>query len=263
MGSLGTITFLLASVLGGGAIGSWACGSSTVRRCVASVQVVAHGVHSQFSLVLGLGDRRRCCSSGGCSVARSHDLILAVVGAPGWVGMRSFGPRPYRRPLPCTPNADHPCRHPRDGRSTGCGGRPQGARHELLWALGAMSAAGATYGAWSLIKPSALGFGDVRMACLVALGVGACSPSVAMVVISCAPFAAGLGGRYRAARPRPTRSPHRGARAPTGDNCQRRRLPGEQTGPGPCRGTAHAPWPFPRHGRDNGGGRQCGLSGPP
>ena len=89
-----------------------------------------------------------------------------------------------------------------------------GVPHDLLCAVGAMAAAGTIYGAWSLIRPCALGFGDVRMACLIALGAGACSPSAAMVALSCAPFAAGVGGKFRATRTKPPQV------VPTGPGCQ-------------------------------------------
>jgi len=56
-------------------------------------------------------------------------------------------------------------------------------------------AAVAIFGAWSLLSPDGLGFGDVRMAGLVALGGGALAPGATVVALSCAPLAAGLSGR--------------------------------------------------------------------
>jgi leader peptidase (prepilin peptidase)/N-methyltransferase len=60
--------------------------------------------------------------------------------------------------------------------------------------------AGAAFGTWSMLKPASLGFGDVRMACLVALGAGALSPAAALVALSCAPLAAGISARRLARR---------------------------------------------------------------
>jgi leader peptidase (prepilin peptidase)/N-methyltransferase len=77
-------------------------------------------------------------------------------------------------------------------------------RH-LFSALLTVVGAGCAYGTWAWAKPQGLGFGDVRMACLVALGVGACSMAIALVALSCAPLAAGLvakcAGRRGAAHP--------------------------------------------------------------
>lgn len=77
-------------------------------------------------------------------------------------------------------------------------------RH-LFSAVLTVVVAGGAYGAWAWAKPQGLGFGDVRMACLVALGVGACSMGSALVALSCAPLAAGLvakcAGRRAAAHP--------------------------------------------------------------
>jgi hypothetical protein len=71
-----------------------------------------------------------------------------------------------------------------------------------LGAAGAVAVAAAVYGTWSLLSPVGIGFGDVRMACLVALGVGARSLPVALVVLAWAPLAAALMGKYwRPVRP--------------------------------------------------------------
>lgn len=58
-------------------------------------------------------------------------------------------------------------------------------------------AAGCIYGACALALPRRLGFGDVRMACLVGMGVGALSPGVAVAALAGAPLAGGLAGRRR------------------------------------------------------------------
>jgi leader peptidase (prepilin peptidase) / N-methyltransferase len=59
-------------------------------------------------------------------------------------------------------------------------------KRSLLCAL----AAGAAFGMWVLLRPRNLGLGDVRMACLVALGAGALSPAACVVALACAPFLA-------------------------------------------------------------------------
>ncbi|MGH9104611.1 MAG: hypothetical protein ACRDZX_02000 [Acidimicrobiales bacterium] len=68
----------------------------------------------------------------------------------------------------------------------------------LARAGAAAGAAGAVYGAWSLARPRNLGFGDVRMACLVGGGVAALSPPVSAVALACAPLAAAIFGRFGA-----------------------------------------------------------------
>jgi leader peptidase (prepilin peptidase)/N-methyltransferase len=72
-------------------------------------------------------------------------------------------------------------------------------RH-LFSALLTVVGAGCVYGAWAWARPHGLGFGDVRMACLVALGVGASSMATALVVLSCAPLAAGVVAKYAGRR---------------------------------------------------------------
>lgn len=70
----------------------------------------------------------------------------------------------------------------------------------VISAVGAFMVAGIAYGAWSLLHPEGLGFGDVRMACLVALGLGACSLPVALVALSTAPLGAGVAARLAPGR---------------------------------------------------------------
>ena len=50
---------------------------------------------------------------------------------------------------------------------------------------------------WALALPRSLGFGDVRMAFLVALGAGAVSPAGALGALACAPLAAGIWGKLQ------------------------------------------------------------------
>jgi hypothetical protein len=52
------------------------------------------------------------------------------------------------------------------------------------------SAALAVFGLWALWQPGRLGFGDARLASLVALGAGAFSPAGCVVALACAPAAA-------------------------------------------------------------------------
>jgi leader peptidase (prepilin peptidase)/N-methyltransferase len=87
-----------------------------------------------------------------------------------------------------------------------------------LSAAAAVIVAAVVYGTWSLVSPVAIGFGDVRMACLVALGVGARSLPVALVVLAWAPLAAALMGKYwRPARTPPGRTmPEGGIPIPLG-----------------------------------------------
>jgi hypothetical protein len=68
--------------------------------------------------------------------------------------------------------------------------------------------AGFVFAAWSLLRPMGLGFGDVRMAVLVAFGAGMCSPAGAFVALACAPLVAGAFSNCRGrtgetAMPRP------------------------------------------------------------
>jgi len=72
-------------------------------------------------------------------------------------------------------------------------------QHRYLW-QGAACAGGAAlvFGAWAAVKPRDLGFGDARMASLVALGTGALSVPGSLVALSCPPLIAGLVGRHRA-----------------------------------------------------------------
>jgi leader peptidase (prepilin peptidase)/N-methyltransferase len=67
-----------------------------------------------------------------------------------------------------------------------------------LWQGAACAAiAACSFGAWSAINPRGLGFGDARMASLVALGAGALSPPGSLVALACSPLAAGLVGKHR------------------------------------------------------------------
>ena len=78
-----------------------------------------------------------------------------------------------------------------------------------LW-QGALCAAiaGLVFACWSLLRPRGLGFGDVRMAVLVAFGAGMCSPAGGFVALACAPLLAGaisnfVGRSGKTAMPRP------------------------------------------------------------
>ncbi|HUB69288.1 MAG TPA: hypothetical protein VL984_02600 [Acidimicrobiales bacterium] len=68
-----------------------------------------------------------------------------------------------------------------------------GHQWQHLW-LAALStvAGGCGYLGWWVARREAVGLGDVRMACLVAFGVGSYSAGAALVVLSCAPLLAGL-----------------------------------------------------------------------
>ncbi len=67
-----------------------------------------------------------------------------------------------------------------------------------LWQGAACAAiAACSFGAWSAVNPRGLGFGDARMASLVALGAGALSPLGSLVALACSPLAAGLVGQHR------------------------------------------------------------------
>jgi leader peptidase (prepilin peptidase) / N-methyltransferase len=66
-----------------------------------------------------------------------------------------------------------------------------------LWP-GALCAviAGAVFALWALLRPHQLGFGDVRMAALVAFGAGICSPAGCLVALACAPFSAAVVSNF-------------------------------------------------------------------
>jgi leader peptidase (prepilin peptidase)/N-methyltransferase len=69
-----------------------------------------------------------------------------------------------------------------------------------LWQSAFCTCLGAAcFGAWAAVNPRGLGFGDVRMAMLVAAGAGAISVPGTVTALACSPLVAGLVGRYRAA----------------------------------------------------------------
>ena len=74
---------------------------------------------------------------------------------------------------------------------------------DYLWqsAVCAGTAAG-LFAAWAAISPRGLGFGDVRMAALVALGTGALSVPGSLTALACSPLVAGLVSRLQPG-PRP------------------------------------------------------------
>lgn len=72
-----------------------------------------------------------------------------------------------------------------------------------LQAVGAVVVAAAFYGSLSFLRPSGLGFGDVRMACLVAFGDGLCSFGVALLALGLAPLATAAVSRWRGVRSMP------------------------------------------------------------
>jgi leader peptidase (prepilin peptidase)/N-methyltransferase len=76
----------------------------------------------------------------------------------------------------------------------------EGQRHYLWQGAAGAGLAGTLFGAWAAVRPGALGFGDARMACLVALGAGVSSLPGTFVAVSCAPLLAGLVGRLRSRR---------------------------------------------------------------
>jgi leader peptidase (prepilin peptidase)/N-methyltransferase len=53
------------------------------------------------------------------------------------------------------------------------------------------------FAAWAAISPRGLGFGDVRMAALVALGTGALSVPGSVTALACSPLVAGLVSRLQ------------------------------------------------------------------
>jgi len=56
------------------------------------------------------------------------------------------------------------------------------------------------FAGWAFVAPSKLGFGDARMAALVALGAGAAGAGRTFVALSCAPLAAAIAGRCLATK---------------------------------------------------------------
>jgi leader peptidase (prepilin peptidase)/N-methyltransferase len=56
------------------------------------------------------------------------------------------------------------------------------------------------FGAWAAINPRGLGFGDVRMATLVALGAGTLSVPGSLAALACSSLVAGLVSKRRAGR---------------------------------------------------------------
>ena len=53
------------------------------------------------------------------------------------------------------------------------------------------------FATWAVLAPGSLGFGDARMACLVALGAGAASPAGTVAALACSVLTAGAWGRWR------------------------------------------------------------------
>jgi leader peptidase (prepilin peptidase) / N-methyltransferase len=66
-----------------------------------------------------------------------------------------------------------------------------------LW-QGALCAviAGSVFASWALLRPGQLGFGDARMAALVAFGAGMCSPAGCLVALACGPLLAGAVSNF-------------------------------------------------------------------
>lgn len=204
MRSLEIIMFLLVSGLGGGVVGAWACGSSTVWRWVATAQGCCserRPRYSRLSWALATAAAAGAVAAAWLAGNANSSASLVFVPLIGWAcGLSVLGLiDAHHRVLP-TPIARAAVVG--TGTSLAAVSFVSGAGRELVGAAGAASAAAVVYGAWSLVRPRSLGFGDVRMACLVALGVGARSLPVATVVLSCAPLAAGIGSKCRAA---PTR----------------------------------------------------------
>ena len=56
--------------------------------------------------------------------------------------------------------------------------------------------AGTVFAFWALLRPVGLGFGDVRMAALVAFGAGMFSPAGCFVALACAPLLAGAVAHF-------------------------------------------------------------------
>jgi leader peptidase (prepilin peptidase) / N-methyltransferase len=65
-----------------------------------------------------------------------------------------------------------------------------GEWNDIKRSLVCVLAAWLAFGAWALFRPNNLGLGDVRMACLVALGAGALWPAGCVVALTSAPFLA-------------------------------------------------------------------------
>lgn len=78
---------------------------------------------------------------------------------------------------------------------TACG---QTGHWGQIWRGAACAAvAWGVFATWAVISPRSLGFGDVRMVCLVALGAGAVSPAGTFVAVSCSLMAAASWGKVR------------------------------------------------------------------
>jgi leader peptidase (prepilin peptidase) / N-methyltransferase len=207
MGSLGAVAFCVGSVLGGGAVGSWASSSPLVVRCIDAAG--ASRPAGTPRPVTGVRLPRQLWALAGGIAAGAVAVALVARAAPpvalsplvGWACALSvlglIDTQELALPTPILRAATLAT-----GASLVATSAAAGAWDGLLSAAGAAAAAAAAYGTWALVRPRALGFGDVRMACLVALGVGACSPSWSLVALSCAPLAAGLGCRYAGRRPR-------------------------------------------------------------
>lgn len=72
------------------------------------------------------------------------------------------------------------------------------ARHwsSLLSGLACAAIVFMAMGAWAILAPENIGFGDVRFSGLVAFGAGVISPSFCVVALAAAVFACGLASRF-------------------------------------------------------------------
>jgi hypothetical protein len=201
------ITSLSTSIPGGAAVGWWASKSRSIRRWVmeSNSERSSGGIHVPrlaWGTAAGTGAGAITVEILVMRHGRAQPLVLA--GLIGWACalcvLGLIDAEEFVLPTPIVRFATVMTFVALVAAATVSGNW----RH-LFSALLTVVGAGSAYGAWAWAKPQGLGFGDVRMACLVALGVGACSMASALVALSCAPLAAGLvakyAGRRAAARP--------------------------------------------------------------
>jgi leader peptidase (prepilin peptidase) / N-methyltransferase len=186
----------------GVAVGSWACASPKVRRWAVSANATGHDSYetkggtrlSRLAWLVVTGAAAAVVAGASASADHARAQPLAVLGLVAWAcSLAILGlidaehfvlPTPILR-LATTVTAV----------ALVAAARVSGDWRPVLSAATTAAVAGSAYGAWALAKPEGLGFGDVRMAFLVAIGVGACSIAGALVALSCAPLAAGLVAR--------------------------------------------------------------------
>jgi leader peptidase (prepilin peptidase) / N-methyltransferase len=202
MGSVAAIPILLAVGLGGGAVGWWCCASPLVRRSIfaakSSLLTTRHRCsRSSWSAATGVaaGAVAGALILGGGRRTGPFEVAALAAWACGLAVLALIDSQELVLPTVVVRAAIV---------ATGCPLLAASVRagnwRYFLWGAGCAVAATAVFGLWALIKPQGLGFGDVRVAGLVALGAGALSPANTLVALSVAPLAAGVGARYCARR---------------------------------------------------------------